>query len=217
MEGGRRQETRWFSSSFGIRSTGARDLPRQTEQERNADPFEDLQNLGIVEDEAAEPEGDDERHDSHPDRDAQKSRNPADDADIGTGCGQQDIAWPRGTRRDNCENRKSDYLIEGYVLRLFNNNLMLCLSKHDRMDLKRTLRKSQGEMQLELAWHSVSATHDGNSFDLNQCVGIDETGTDNCCTGYIGVWEDFGSDLAVIRVVAHVRDITGDLHDIGEG
>ena len=75
-EGGRRQETRWFSSSFGIRSTGARDLPRQTEQERNADPFEDLQNLGIVEDEAAEPEGDDERHDSHPDRDAQKSRNP---------------------------------------------------------------------------------------------------------------------------------------------
>ena len=69
-------------------------------------------------------------------------RNSADDADIGTGCGQQDIAWPRGTRRDNCENRKSDYLIEGYVLRLFNNNFMLCLSKHDRMDFKRTLRKS---------------------------------------------------------------------------
>ena len=217
LEGGHRQETRWFGSRFGIRSTGARDLPRQPEQERNADPFEDLQNLGIVEDEAAEPEGDDEHHDSHPDRDAQKGRNPADDADIGTGCGQQDIAWPRGTRRDNCENRKSDYLIEGYVLRLFNNNLMLCLSKHDRMDFKRTLRKSQGEVQLELAGHLVSATHDGNSFNLNQSVGIDETGTDNRCTGYIGVWEDFGSDLAVIRVVAHVRDITGDLHDIGEG
>ncbi|MEC7574992.1 MAG: hypothetical protein VX973_08905 [Pseudomonadota bacterium] len=70
MEGGRRQETRWFGSRFGIRSTGARDLPRQSEQERNADPFEDLQNLGTVEDEATEPEGDDEYHDFHPDRDA---------------------------------------------------------------------------------------------------------------------------------------------------
>ena len=134
MEGGRRQETRWFGSRFGIRSTGARDLPRQPEQGRNADSFEDPQNLGIVKNEAAEPEGDDEHHDSHPDRDAQKGRNPADDADIGTGCGQQDIAWSRCTRRDNYENRKSDYLIEGHVLRLYNNNLMLCLPKHDHMN-----------------------------------------------------------------------------------
>ena len=76
LEGGRRQETRWFGSRFGIRSTGARDLPRQPEQGRNADSFEDLQNLGIVKDEAAEPEGDDEHHDSHPDRNAQKGRIP---------------------------------------------------------------------------------------------------------------------------------------------
>ena len=69
-------------------------------------------------------------------------RNPADDADTGTGCGQHDIAWSRCTRRDNRENRKSGYLIEGHVLRLLNKNLMLCLSKHDRMDFKRTLRKS---------------------------------------------------------------------------
>ena len=127
------------------------------------------------------------------------------------------IAWSWGARRDNRENRKSDYLIEGHVLRLFNINLMLSLSKHDRMDFKRTLRQAQGEVQLELAGHLVSATHDGDGLDLDQSVGIDETGTDNRCTGYIGVWEDFGSDLAVISVVAHVRDITGDLHDIGEG
>ena len=72
---------------------------------------------------------------------------------------------------------------------------MLSLSKHDRMDFKRTLRKSQGEVQLELAGHLVSAIHDGDSLDLDQSVGIDETGTDNRCTGYIGVWEDFRSDL----------------------